>query len=496
VPARRDGIIRTAADGTEKTVFLHGNETFHYMTDAEGNWLDEETLAPLSQEAKTMRLERGKARVQARRAQQATGSDRLLAPRGAIILVSYADKAFSQTNAAMTDWAMGENYSYGGATGSIHKYFYDQSWGEYDMQIDVIGPVTVSKGYAYYGKDSGGEGNDQHADEMVVEACKLAHDSLGADFSKYDWNNDGKVDWVVIIYAGKGQADGGASNTIWPHQYDLSYSGKAFQLDGKYVDHYCCLNEIDGQTEKRCGIGTFCHEFSHVMGLPDFYETNQPITGLHTLCNWDIMDYGPYNNNGNTPPSYSAYERWFMGWITPRVLTDPEYVDLGLLNDTKEALLMCSSDTHNLDGLNPNPKTFYLLEARKKAGWDMYLPGKGMLITKIKYNATNWVYNQVNNSSSSMGVDIMEAKANTGYAGKSTDAYPDGATSFTKLTDHEITDITRSSDGSIHFSYRGGQKQALEDVEDSRSAVKRIENGHVVIVRGGKKYDITGRTIE
>ena len=92
----------------------------------------------------------------------------------------------------------------------------------------------------------------------------------------------------------------------------------SFQLDGKTVDHYCCLNEIDGSSNKRCGIGTFCHEFSHVMGLPDFYATNQ--ASHRTLGSWDIMDYGPYNNNGNTPPNYTAYERWFMGWIEPTLL--------------------------------------------------------------------------------------------------------------------------------------------------------------------------------
>ena len=300
-------MLRTAADGTEKMVFLHGNELFHYMTDEEGNWLDEETLMPLSEEVKGERLKlKGESKMaKARRAKEETGTDRLLAPRGAVILVSYNDLAFKSTNAEMTDWAMGDNYSYNGATGSIHKYFWEQSWGQYDLQIDVYGPVTVSKGYAYYGKDSGGEGYDQHADELIVEACKLAHDNYGADFSKYDWDNDGNVDWVVVIYAGKGQADSGASNTIWPHQYDLSYTRMSFKLDGKWVDHYCCLNELDGQTGARCGIGTFCHEFSHVMGLPDFYATDN--SSHRTLGSWDIMDYGPYNNDGNTPPSYSSY---------------------------------------------------------------------------------------------------------------------------------------------------------------------------------------------
>lgn len=197
VPARREGTLRTAEDGTEKIVFLNGDEYFHYLTDEEGNWLDETTLMPMSEEVKGERLkvrgERMKAKENRRRAKEQTGSDRLLAPRGAVILVSYKNEAFQQTNEDMTDWAMGEDYTYNGATGSIHQYFYDQSWGQYDMQIDVYGPVTVSKNASYYGSNDYW-GNDQHADELVKEACILAHDQCGADFSQYDFNKDGEVD--------------------------------------------------------------------------------------------------------------------------------------------------------------------------------------------------------------------------------------------------------------------------------------------------------------
>lgn len=496
VPARRGGVVRTTADGTQKTVFLNGDEHFHYLTDAQGNMLDEETLAPLSEEVKATRMAQGMERAKVRRARQETGTDRLVCPRGAVILVSYQDKAFSSSNEDMTQWAMGETYTYNGATGSVHQYFYDQSWGQYDMEIDVYGPVKVSKNGSYYGSNDS-SGDDKHPDELVKEACILAHDSCGADFSKYDANNDGYVDWVVILYAGKGEADGGAKTTIWPHQYELSYTGMAFNLDGKTVDHYCCLNEIDGQTNKRAGIGTFCHEFSHVMGLPDLYATNN--ASHHTMCEWDILDYGPYNNDGNTPPSYSSYERWFMGWTTPRVLTDPEDVTLHELNASKEALLMCEGDTHNLDGVHPNPTTFYLMEARNKEGWDTYLPGEGMLITKIKYNASKWANNTVNNTSTSMGVDLMEAKTNSGYSGLATDAYPKGAASFKKFTGHEITEIERdATDGTITFLYRGGADpgQGIEDVADGATAKKVIRDGKVLILRNGNTYDLTGKRID
>jgi len=496
VPARRDGMLRTAADGTEKMVYQHGNELFHYLTDAEGNWLDEETLMPMSNEQKVAREQAGKARVQARRAKEETGIDRLLAPRGAVILVSYPDKAFSQTNKDMTEWAMGEKYTYNGATGSIHRYFMDQSWGQYDMQIDVYGPVTVSNNASYYGSNDW-SGNDKHPDELVKEACQLAHSECGADFSQYDSNNDGNVDWVVILYAGKGEADGGAASTIWPHQYDLSYTDMSFKLDGKWVDHYCCLNEIDGSSKKRCGIGTFCHEFSHVMGLPDFYATTEGATH-HTLVDWDIMDYGPYNNDGNTPPSYSSYERWFMGWIEPTLLNTAATVTLANLNHEGGRACYITEDGSAISNiLRPSPSTFYMLENRQKSGWDQYIKGSGLMITKVQWSKYNWEYNTVNNDASSMGVDIIEAKTNTSYYSKSTDLYPRGATEFTKVTNYQVTDIAMA-DSIITFNVNGGGSEinlAIPTVTEQGQSIKILREGKLLIIRNGVTYDITGRRL-
>lgn len=500
VPARRDGMIRMDANGIEKTIFMNGDETFHFITDADGNWLDEETLLPMSEEVKGERLKtKGESKMvkaQARRAKEETGTSRLLAPRGAVILVSYKDKAFKQTNADMTQWAMGDTYTYNGATGSIHQYFYDQSWGQYDLQIDVIGPVTVSQNASYYGSNDR-NGDDEHADELVVEACKLAADA-GADFSQYDSNNDGKVDWVVILYAGKGEADGGATSTIWPHQYDLSYTNKAFKLNGKTVDHYCCLNEIDGQTGKRCGIGTFCHEFSHVMGLPDFYATNN--ASHRTLNSWDVMDYGPYNNNGNTPPNYSAYERWFMGWFTPTFITDACSVTLHALHENRAACYITENGDKAITNiLRPSPKTFYMIENRQQTGWDTYLAGSGMMITKIQWSEAAWEGNTVNNTSSKLGVDIIEAKRNTSSTDKATDLYPKGATSFIQVENFRLTDIAMSNK-IVTFDVNGGGEEMVLDVEniqgDKVQSTKVLRDGQVLILRGGKTYDVMGRVVD
>jgi len=504
VPARRGGVVRTAADGTEQTVFLHGDECFHYITDADGNWLDEETLLPMAEEIKNQKLkminEAPSGRAKARRVKEQTGLDRLLSTRGAIILVSFQDLDFESTHKDMTEWAMGDDYNYNGATGSIHKYFIDQSWGQYDLQIDVYGPVKVSKNMSYYGSNDS-HGDDKHPDELVKEACILAHDSLGADFSQYDYDNDGKVDWVVILYAGYGEASGAPANTIWPHQYELSYTGMSFNLDGKTVDHYCCLNEKDYTTEDRDGIGTFCHEFGHIMGLPDFYATNSATH--HTLCEWDIMDYGPYLNNGNTPPGYSAYERWFMGWFKPRLINSNCFVVLPELQATAGAVYMTEEGEAIEDILNPEPKTFYMFENRQLNGWDRFLPGAGMLVTKIQWSSSKWSGNTVNNNANYMGVDIMEAKANntTGHMaqGKSTDLYPKGASEFTKITNYQVTSISMYQK-IVEFDVNDGGKEVNLGVENVQSShtpcTKGIRDGKIVIIRNGVLYDLTGKRIQ
>ena len=155
---------------------------------------------------------------------------------------------------------------------------------------------------------------------------------------------------------------------------------------------------------------------------------------------------------------------------------------------------MCAGDAHNLNGVNPNPATFYLLENRDLTGWDTHLPGQGLLITKIKYSSGKWSGNTVNNDASNMGVDIMEAQPNTTDWGAPTDAYPAGATSFTEFADHEITHIAQDAQGVITFQYRMGQ-QAVEDVETEAHARKILRDGRVVIIRNGITYDLDGRQL-
>ena len=491
IPARKTGIVIAQPDGSEITVYQHGDEHFHWQTNGKGEWLklDEDGFYRVTEALSKEQIE-AKRIASPKRAMQAAYPLNI-APRGLVILVNFADVAFETEKAEMDSMLVGENYtrnysySYKGKTyninsqGSARQYFQDASNGQYNPQFDVIGPVTISNNMSYYGKNDS-YGNDMYPDKMVSEACKLADTEFEVDFTQYDNDNDGYVDFVFVVYAGYGEADGGASTTIWPHAWNLySAAGRRCELDGKVVDLYACGNELDYYSKTHTGIGTFTHEFSHVLGLPDMYITNN---ANHTTLNeWDIMDYGPYNNDGNTPPTYSAYERFFMGWLQPRLITEPENVELKELQESNEALLISSTDQHNLIGNNPDPTTFYIVENRQQEGWDKSLPGHGMMLTKIQYNYTKWYQNTVNNSSSKMGVDLIEAKGNTSNSGKTTDLFPAGASQYLGIAEHAIEEI-EETDGVITFKYKGG-------VEDPGTSVDNtILNQEIIAI-----YNILGQ---
>lgn len=467
------------------------------------------------------------AEIQEQKAQQRrvagqvqTASPLNIAPRGLVILVNFQDKEFITSYDEMHDMINGENYSRSykigyktiTAKGSARQYFIDQSWGQYQPQFDVVGPYTVSKNMSYYGGNDY-NGDDKNPHKMIIEACQLA-DADGVDFTQYDNNNDGDLDFVYVFYAGYGEADGGDANTIWPHTFWVKDgNGEYVKVDGKYINAYACGNELNYGTTRHDGVGTFCHEFSHVLGLPDLYSTGGNTGSTKLLGEWDIMDAGPYNNDGNTPPAYSAYERFFMGWLKPTQITGNKDVLLHPLNSGRGAGLIAAS-THNMVGNDPNPTTFYMLENRQREGWDQYLPGRGMLLTKIQYSYYKWVQNTVNNTKTSLGVDIIEADGLTpdypskGYDGKAGDVFPGSEYiyEYTAIPNYMLTNIDWAAnivDIEIQLNNGGTpleigkETTAVDPLEECNvHSAKCIVDGQIVIVRGEKKYDIVGRRIK
>lgn len=438
-------------------------------------------------------------------AAQAVGT-RTIIPRILVIMTNFANYELMSTKADVDSMFNGYNWTKDGATGSVRQYFYDQSMGMYNPQFDIVGPVTLDSAYSYYG---GGCEGTSRAGYMVTEACKLVDAEV--DFTLYDSDNNGRVDLVYILFAGFGENDPPSSSELvsyvcdlpWPHYSNINSAGYGSNknvFDGKYIYAYEISNELDGkystvENKAIAGIGVVCHEFGHGLGLPDLYNYKH---NEKTLGAWDIMDYGPYNDDMHTPPSYSAYERSFMGWLTPTLITEADDLQLEHIATSNTAYLISESDSFDSGMLNSG--TYFLLENRQRTGWDLGVPGDGMLITRISNPASRW--NRININPSDFGIDIIEADGVTpqyikgvdnGYDGKPGDTFPTGATEYLEITAHAITDITMT-DGIVSFKYRGGKPDTPTSTPtvNISETYKSIENGHLLIHHNGHTYSVFG----
>lgn len=388
--------------------------------------------------------------------------------RGLIILVSFSDLDFTIASPQQTFHAMTNEVNYKGNNqyGSVHDYFYSQSAGKFSLNFDVVGPVKLSKKMSYYGADSGGTGYDIRPGTMVAEACVLANDIV--NYSDYDWDNDGVVDQVYVVYAGYGQSSGASSSTIWPHAWELSLSdyNKTLLLDNVVIDKYACGMELsDNSGSVVDGIGTICHEFSHCLGLPDVYDTQGNNFGMSF---WSLMDSGSYNGDGNVPCGYTSYERMFCGWLNPIELNSPCTIsDMEALCERGDAYIIYNE---------ANKNEYYLLENRQKVGWDSEVYGHGLLVIHVDYDKDVWEENRVNVSYSHPRCTIIAA--DNDYSGVTAslagDPYP-GTSKNTSLTDTSIPaaklfnlnkdarkymgkpiEMITEKDGKISFRFMGG----------------------------------------
>ena len=444
----------TQPDGTTVTILLHGDEFHHYKTSEDGYLLKENSAGFLTYgtvnaagvvvESNYVAKEiskRNATEIQflntvnkadmIQKVQSAPMKVKMLStqslpqktfpmagtPRSLVILVNYSDTVFvtPTPQVAYTNLLNQSGYSTNGGTGSARDYFMANSYGKFSPTFDVFGPVNLPHTQAYYGANDA-SGNDIRPVQMVVDACYAAHNA-GLDFTPYDTNNDGVVDNVFIYYAGHNEAEGSTPNSIWPHRWGVypqvlpAYSGSynytgpldSITFNGKRIMDYACTSELRSKVgSMMCGVGTFCHEFGHVLGLPDYYDTSGKQS--NTLGSWSIMDYGNYSNLGRTPPVYSVFDRFFLGWLTPEQKTATASLTLNPIgqtttppaNTTNQGFLL-SATTHNLVGSSPSPAEFFMLEYRQKTGWDTYLPAEGMCIWHIDYDQTAWDNNVPNN---------------------------------------------------------------------------------------------------
>lgn len=408
-----------------------------------------------------------KLRSVTRRAMQATTGDDV---HGLVLLVEFSDQKFNAANTLedFKEMMNKEGYNYQGAIGSARDYFIAQSGGQFRPTFDVVGPITLDRAMAYYGGNDKYTGNDSRPEDMVIDACRKVESMV--DFSIYDRDNDGFVDLVYVIYAGYGESAndnaGSLDDTIWPHAwYIYQGAGKEVSVDGKLLDAYACSAELQGNTGTyRDGIGSFCHEYSHTLGLPDFYDTSGSNYGMST---WSLMDYGCYNgpdmngdghSDGSVPVGYTAYEREFCGWLTIEELTSPATVSLENLADSKKAYKIVSSDKNQ----------YFTLENRQQTGWDTYMASSGLMILKVDYDQMIWDNNIVNCEPTRQRMTIMPADNHRSFYDETGDLYPyNNNNSFTDQSapasktntglslGKPVTNITQAN-GVITFDFMGG----------------------------------------
>ena len=298
----------------------------------------------------------------------------------------------------------GNYYTGAGSYGAITEYFRDQSNGLFTPEFVIIGPVTLDNSYEYYGRD--GKSKDTNINTFYSDAIKKAQ-QVYSNWSVFDNNNDNVVDMAFFVYAGEGQNGSDDANTIWPKE-----SSTGGTINGTKYGCYACCNELyKGKTD---GIGVFCHELSHAMGLPDFYDTNYVAYGMDY---WDIMDSGCYCNSGYCPCNYTAYEREFMGWTTLTTLNPYTPQKLTLYPTSSFYLHDYEAAWTAYKMVNEqNRNEYYILENRQPTGWDLYVGRgdkinkmKGMLIVHVDYVSARWNTNTVNTNPSHQYMTIMPA---------------------------------------------------------------------------------------
>ena len=507
VPAIPYPVEITQPDGASLTIRLHGDEHFHYTTTEDGymivkNQQDFYVYATVSQfgemEASTRIARNAHARtavdasflrsldvagelarlrnvanvkqIQKVAAQQELNqvqrTPKTGSPKFLVLLIEFSDRAFVNRSTAQTRYSNllnEQGYSANSSTGSVKDYYAASSYGKFTPVFEVIAPVTLSQTAKYYCNNDG-----EFVPQMVIDACNAVNSTV--NFADYDNDGDNYVDNVLCFVAGWDRAQGAADATnVWSHRWAVqpgyNYSGTQLStyFDSKRVFDYFVTSELRGSSgTNMVNIGTFCHEFGHIIGLPDYYHTD---SDKNTLSTWSLMDSGNYNNVSRTPPAFSAYDRFFMGWLTPEeyftgTKTLYPLSQLTTPPTTGQAYLLSASSAHNLIGSNPNPSEFFILEYREKTGWDAYLPTAGMLIWHIDYNATIWSNNTVNNYTGTNQTQASHMRVYLEPINGLSQTTPGGAFTTGSFSpklwngtniNRPITDITKNGTTSMNF---------------------------------------------
>lgn len=394
-----------------------------------------------------------------------------------VILVNFQDSVFRYTKEDFSDWLNEPGYSTNGGTGSVKDYYRDNSMGQFVPNFQVVGPYTLSQPLAYYGGNSSSSGDDENPRDMVKEACELAKAANPSlDFSQFDNDGDGQMDNCYIIYAGYSEASTANDDDIWPHSW---YMGEeAFQIDGITIENYSCSAELVGMpgapvNPMMDGIGTFTHEFGHILGLKDLYDTDDYTNGYGVdPGTFSLYASGSYNNESRTPPYLWAFERMQLGWCIEGTdlieMKDAEDVTLDNISENKARFINAQPGREAGTG-----HEWFVFENRQQSGWDRYIPAHGLLIYHYDYTQDMqekyWSVNGPNNNAkhrclylkAADGIDDVNSRAGDTYPGTSANtSFTDSTTPNSLNWNGEPVNVPVTNimerDGKVLFQVNGG----------------------------------------
>ncbi|RPH28089.1 MAG: M6 family metalloprotease domain-containing protein [Bacteroidales bacterium] len=307
-----------------------------------------------------------------------TGSRKLVC-----ILMGFLDKPFTKTQSDFNNLFNQVGYSVDNATGSIKDYYLENSYGQLDLTVTVAGPYTSNNNMSYYGGNNT-SGDDKDPKALVTEAVNKANADV--NYADFDNDNDGTVDGVYVIYAGYGEEAGASADAIWAHAWGIT----PVVLDSKTVSSYSCSAELRGTSGTGLTrIGVICHEFGHVMGAADYYDTDAEIGGEYIgTGKWDLMAAGSWNNGGATPAHHNPYTKIYdYAWTTATTLISGTNITLNNAEENSNSFYRVNTTTSN---------EFYLIENRQKHKFDTYIPGHGMIIYHVDGNSIITSGNAIN----------------------------------------------------------------------------------------------------
>jgi len=283
-----------------------------------------------------------------------------------VLLADFSDETAQVSYSSFTSMLFGDG-------NSMKKYYQEVSRNQFTLTGEVSQWFRVPQTSTYYAGTSNGIGNDypHNARKLVEDLVTLADPYI--DFSQYDNKSTGYVDALFVIHAGRGAEVSASTTDIWSHQWSISSK----LVDGVRVSEYSIEPEYE-YTPGDLSIGVFCHEYGHVLGLPDLYDTDYTSRGLGKWC---LMASGSWNGGGDSPAWPSAWCRVYLGWETP-------VIPINNLKDYTLNPVETGGPVVKLWSNTTTESQYFLLENRSTSGYDTGLPGSGLMI----YHVDNSVY--------------------------------------------------------------------------------------------------------